>query len=226
MQIQRINNINGINNKATNFKSTYPVYHWVEKANGNVVPVVTKPEIEKMQSKLVRMLNNTLSRKNVDKAEIMDKTVNIVKEADSDYIKSTVVRSFYNSNGGWKENIFEALTYLITGKDVVKFDKLFGKPIGKAKTISKTPTGKYCSLELDNALDNYENNGLNFVKAESAKFVKNNDTPSALHIVHAPVYYQKGKNKGKVKEYLPKWVLFRPENGPNNPFIKLGLVNQ
>ena len=49
-----------------------------------------------------------------------------------------------------------SIDYLITGKDAPLFDKKYGKPLGKAKSISKTPTGKYCSLELENARDNYE----------------------------------------------------------------------
>jgi len=226
MQIKAINNYS--NNKLQNpqFKSAYPVYHWVEKADKKYVVAVTKNEVEKMQSKLVRMLNKTLSRKDSTKAAAMDKVISVVNEADSDYSMKSEVRSFYNPKGGWKENFFEPITYLITGRDTSKFDKVYGKPIGKAKAISKTPSGKYCSLELEDARDNYEKNGLKFVKQESKIFTKNNETPSGLHIIHTPVYYQKGAKKGEVKEYLPKWVLYRPESGANNPFVKLGLVKQ
>lgn len=227
MQILSINKVsNTENNKNPQFKSAYPVYHWVEKADRKYVVVVTKNEIEKMQSKLIRMLNKTLSRKDSTKAAAMDKVINVVNEADSDYRIKSEVRSFYNPKGGWGKNFFAPITYLITGKDVTKFDETYGKPVGKAKAISKTPTGKYCSLELEEARDNYEKNGLTFVKQESEKFVKNDDTQSALHIVHAPVFYKKGPKKGQVKEYLPKWIMFRPESGAHNPFVKLGLVKQ
>ena len=225
MQIHRVNNFN-TQNRTTNFKSVYPVYHWVERANGSVVPVVTKNEVEKLQSKLVRMLNNTLSRKNPTKAKITDNVIDIVSEEDKSYRNKHEARSYYNPNGGWKNNFFEALTYLITGGDIPEFDKEFGKPIGKAKSISRTPTGKYCSLELDCARDYYEKEGLAFVKKESKKFAKEDGVQTALHIVHTPVYYQKGDKAGKVKEYLPKWVLYRPESGVKNPFVKLGLVAQ
>lgn len=226
MQIQSINSYSNNKYSKPQFKSAYPVYHWIEKAEGKYVVAVTKNEVEKFQSKLIRMLNKTLSRKDAVKAAAMDKVISVVNEADDDYRMVSGVRSFYNQKGGWKENFFEPITYLITGRDTAKFDKAYGKPIGKAKAISKTPTGKYCSLELEEARDNYEINGLEFVKRESKKFVKNGNTKSALHIIHTPVFYKKGPRKGQVKEYLPKWVLFRPESGVNNPFVKLGLVKQ
>lgn len=224
MQINSIQTYN-YQKKSQNpqFKSAYPVYHWVEKNGEKVVPIVTKSEIEKVQSKIVRMLNKTLSRKNPIKARIMDRFAELVAEGDRDYSIKPEVRSFYNATGGWKEKAFEAVTYLITGKDVAEFDNVYGKPLGKAKSISKTPTGKLCSLELEKARSNYEIKGLNFVKEQSELFVKD-DKKTGLHIVYTPIYYQKGAKKGEVKEYSPKWVLFRPESGESNPFVKLGLV--
>ena len=63
MQIQAINNFSNTKIQKPQFKSAYPVYHWVEKADKKYVVAVTKSEVEKIQSKLIRMLNKTLSRK-------------------------------------------------------------------------------------------------------------------------------------------------------------------
>ena len=41
----------------TNFKSTYPVVHWVCEANGSYAPIANLDLVKKLQGKIVRILN-------------------------------------------------------------------------------------------------------------------------------------------------------------------------
>ena len=62
MQIHSINNLSSQNKtQRVNFKSTYPVVHWVAEANSSYAPVANLDIVKKLQGKIVRVLNKPLS---------------------------------------------------------------------------------------------------------------------------------------------------------------------
>ena len=204
MQIQQINSYS-LNQQRPNFKSAYPVIHWIAEANGSYSPVTTEKLTKKLQSKLVRYLNaKTLQGKN--------STSPIANEANR------YVRSFYNPNGGFTENSFDPLSYLITGDDVTRFDNELAKPIGRSKREAPRFGGKLISGELSMALGDYWVRGLNFVKRESKKCYGADGILSELHTKFR-VYRTK---TGKVKNIELVGLKFLPKEGPTNPFERLG----
>ena len=73
MQIQAINSFSNIKtNQNPQFKSVYPVYHWVAEANGSYAPAVTKELSETLQRKIIRFLNRGKSITNPIKLALMD----------------------------------------------------------------------------------------------------------------------------------------------------------
>lgn len=80
----------------TNFKSTYPVAHWVAETNGSFAPVSNLDLVKKLQGKLVRVLNKPLieSKKPLNPAE--QKIRAYIGATDADYRNIPHVRSFYN----------------------------------------------------------------------------------------------------------------------------------
>ena len=48
------------NQSQTNFKSAYPVVHWVAETNGSFAPISDLPTVKKLQGKFVRILNKSL----------------------------------------------------------------------------------------------------------------------------------------------------------------------
>jgi hypothetical protein len=154
-----------INNyQPANFKSTYPVVHRV-LYNGTYIPVSDFKSIKKMQGKLVRTLNSSMTKilATLDKAarENVSKWINSAsldgvhsqlkipaseKEAlaifrgrmgyyDNDFCYVPEVRTVYNRQKGWLDGRYY-LAYIGSGRDVKGIDNL-AKTIGKSKHEAK-----------------------------------------------------------------------------------------
>ena len=73
-----MNSINPVrfNQPTINFKSAYPVVHWVAETNGSYAPALSLELVKKLQGSLVRVLNKT------------DKPLNPVQSKVKEYIKT------------------------------------------------------------------------------------------------------------------------------------------
>ncbi|MBQ4115243.1 hypothetical protein IJD34_07545 [bacterium] len=220
MQINSVQNysINKQQTKTPQFKSAYPVYHWVKDVGEQrFAPAVTHTLNKQLQGKLVRLFNGT-SRFSATEAgrELIEK----LKASDFGYRFNQITRSYYDHKGGW-EGKFRPINYLITGNDVEKFDKEFGKPIGKANALSPKINGKPSSAEHDKAINDYLIAGLNFVKGKQRQIVDTYGTKYGLHTKIEVIR----NSKGKIKEYRISDIKFCPETGNENPFVRMGYYN-
>ena len=218
MQIQPINNYSRTSQQ-TNFKSAYPVIHWVKRAGNEAskeAPTITKELTEELQGKLVRYLNRTLSKSDPQKVDLMGRAFRFLAGRDSSYRSYPIVRSFYNKADSQKDGL-KPIGYLITGKDVDVFENNFGKPIGRYTAESPIIGGKRSSAELDKAKEDYHVRGYNYVKNLAANFRKDGEC-SELHVCFEPVY----KKNGEVKDYILSNMTFRPASQRNiNPFEEI-----
>ena len=216
MQIQAINNYSKTNQQ-TNFKSGYPVIHWVKRAENQVskeAPTITKELTEELQGKLVRYLNRTWSKSDPQKVDLMGRAFRFLSGKDNSYRSYPIVRSFYNKSAGSQKEGLKPIGYLITGKDVEVFENNFGKPIGRIAAESPVIGGKRTSAELDNAKADYNVGGYKYVKNLAANFRKDGES-AELHVCFEPVY----KKNGEVKDYILSNMTFRPASQRNiNPF--------
>ena len=223
MQIQPIQNYS-IRKQNVNlqFKSAYPVIHWVAESNASYAPVVSENLSKKLQKKLLKFLSYDFLRK--VKSPMWDKafeTYKYVYYKDKDFASLPIARSFYNRDGGkFVNNKFEALSYLITGEDLNFFEESLAKPIGRLKKESPHYNGKPLSAELNMALGNYWNRGLNFVKNKSREFCDENGVPHELHTKFRVIRTK----TGKIKNFELVGMKFLPNKGPENPFEKLGMT--
>ena len=221
MQIQPINNIP---NKQINpqFKSAYPVVHWIAETNSSYAPVMTENLAKKLQKKLLKCISYDFLRK--VKTPMWDKAFEAYKyvySKDRDFAAHPIARSFYNKDGGkFINNKFEPLLYLITGADLVSFEDSLAKPIGRLKKGAPYANGKPISAELNLALGDYWNRGLNFVKGRSKEFCDSQGMPYELHTKFRVVRTK----TGRVKNFELVGMKFLPSKGPENPFEKLGMV--
>ena len=215
MQINSIQNYNYTKTKQPQFKSAYPVYHWVAEQGSGHYAVAVTPELNKaLQSKLVRLFNRTSRLANTLLGkELIEK----LKEKDFGYKFNQVVRSYYNHKGGW-DGKFNPIGYLITGNDVAPFDKEFGKDIGKSASISPKINGKRTSAEYNTATTNYKLGGLHFVTNPEKKI---KDSKGVEYGLHTKFEVRRSKT-GKIKSYELVDIKFCPETGKENPFVKLG----
>ena len=213
MNIQSIN-IQNRNN--LNFKSTYPVVHWVAEANGSYAPVSNIHIVKKLQSKIVRMLNKPLFESKQPMKIIEQKLRAYIGWCDTDYRNVPKVRSFYNRLVSNPEN-YTPISYMISGKDVEFFDNVFAKNIGKAKSNSRVISGKIYSPQTVEAIDLYNKNGLNFVR-DNAKQIK--DSKGMIYMLHTKFEIVRNR-AGKIKDYRFVDAKFLPAKGEKSPFNKI-----
>lgn len=219
MKIQPVQNYSTSGIKKTNpqFKAVYPVVHWVAETNGSYAPAMSLELTRKLQRILVGILNHSKRSKH---GLVADSSVNYISKCDLDYRRNPIVRTFYNNNGGYDKK-FVPLAHLVTGKNAVDFDNLYGKAIGEAKGNAPRVNGKPISAELKQAVKNYSLGGLEFVNDKNKKLYDNSGIEYGLH-----TKFQTIRSKtGKIKGYELVDVRFCPEKGPNNPFVRTGLVN-
>ncbi len=200
-----------------NFKSCYPVTHWVAETNGSYAPVLTVELAKKLQGILVRFLNAPAGKYS-DSKEVMSKQVkNYIASKDKDYRNMEFVRSFYDKKGGWIKDKITPVAYMLTGADARYFDQKYGLPIGEIKRASSAPSRLPNSAELNMALNDYFRGGLQFVKSRSKEFCDINKMPYGLHAKFETIRSRTGNIKG----FKLMGLGFYPEEGPNNPFVKL-----
>ena len=218
MQVQSINTY-FVNKAESNpqFKASYPVVHWVAETNGSYAPALTMELTKKLHRALISLMNG--SKNNISELEKSAK--NYLMRCDIDYRRNKVVRSFYDNNGGWLKGKFDAISYLLTGRDAVEFDNIFGKAIGVARRDSSAMNGRQ-SAELMIAKGNYATNGKNYVQGKNRRLYDANGEPYSLH---TKFEIKRNKN-GKIKGYELVGIKFCPDNGAENPFVKLGYVKE
>lgn len=217
MQINSINNFSYKNQaRDVNFKSTYPVVHWVAETNGSYAPVANLGIVKKLQGKIVRILNKPLveSKKPLDLTE--QRLRAYVGSCDVDYRKTPKVRSFYNSSTGSVDK-YSPVSYLISGPNVEKFEDYLAKDIGRAKREAmETIASAYSSKTID-AIKLYNQKGLDFVN-DAKNCIK--DKNGMRYILHTK--FEIIRNKlGKIKDYRLVDVRFLPAQGKDNPLEKL-----
>ena len=221
MQIQTTSGY--IVNKSFNpqFKSAYPVYHWVrEKGGGSYAPAISHSLNKKLQGILVRLFNQTSKLSKTEFGQQIIKKLGPRMSdgvGDFDYVSNSVVRTFNDTKGGWSGR-FIPINYLISGKDVKVFDENFGKPIGKSFAEAPKVEGEALSAEYRCAINDYILGGLNFVKNKKKKIIDKNGLEYGLHTKFEVV---RNKN-GKIKGYDLVDIRFCPETGEESPFVKLG----
>ena len=215
MQIQSINNYSNSKLQKPQFKSVYPVYHWVaERSGGSYAPAITPALNKTLQGKLVRLFNGTSRFANTLLGkELKEK----LKMTDLGYKFNEITRSYYDNKGGWYGR-FRPISYLITGNDVAVFDEKYGKPIGKSIVDSPKINSKVSSAEHNNAINDYKFLGLSFVKDPKKQIVCSDGLTYGLHTKFEVVR----SKTGKIKAYELVDIKFCPETGKENPFVKLG----
>lgn len=198
------------------FKAAYPVTHWVRETNGSYAPAVTQALNEKLQKSIVRLLNSQGKKLTPQKLSLMNYVKEIVSASDKDYAKKTVARSFYNSKGGWIQQKFEPIGYILTGIHAEHMTETLGKPIGRIK--SENPYGN--TAELNIALTDYFKRGLVYVKKLASKFKDDKNIHYGLHTKFEVIR----SKTGKIKEYRLEDLRFCPQEGPENPFVRTGYI--
>lgn len=225
MQIQPINvNYLSKTNNQPSFGKTYPVIHWLSEEGGKqYAPVVTEELTKLLQSKLVRRFNKPLTGLKADKLDVIQRIQGFLFRNDSDYRQHKVTRSFYDEKGGWENNKFNPISYMMTGIDAFSFEQSFGKPIGQIRKKSpRVVSGKHRSAELLISQKDYYEKGLKFVK-EKSELAKN---PLGENVsLHTKFIIHRTKS-GKIKDYELVGMKFCPNNGPENPFVKLGYIKE
>lgn len=218
MQIQPIQN-NNLHNSKPNFKASYPVVHWVAETNSSYAPVISLELTKKLHRALVSLFNKT---NKLSKTAHGQDLITKLAKTDMDYRRNAVTRSFYNHKGGFRENRFIPISYLLTGEDAKKFSFDYGRPLGKAISSSPRVKGERYSAELNLAVREYALGGLDFVKSPNKKIYDTEGVELALH-----TKFQTIRSKtGKVKGYELIDIKFCPTKGPENPFVKTGILKK
>ena len=201
---------------STNFKAAYPVVHWVAETNGSYAPVMSANLTRKLQRALVMLINKSVKEKASAKSKFVGE---YLSKCDMDYRRNRNARSYYNIKGGWKDGRFDAISYLITGNDAQIFSSKYGKNIGKSKSEAAYVDGVRVSADLNEANRNYLVNGLRFVKDKNKRIYDADGIEYALH-----TKFQTKRNKsGEVIGYDFVDLKFCPQEGSQNPFVRVGL---
>lgn len=207
MNIQPVNDT--INN--TNFKSTYPVVHWVAEANGSYAPVSHLRVVKKLQSRIIRMLNKPLEVGTKPMEPLEQRLRAYIGFCDKDYRNNPAVRSFYNRTD------VAPVSYVISGDDVKIFENYLAKDIGRAKSSAKELLNQPYSLETLEAVDLYNREGLRFVRKNSSQIKDRNGIAYTLHTKFEII-----RNRlGKIKDYKFVEARFLPSRGNGSSLGKM-----
>lgn len=217
MQIQPSQNYSVLNNKSQpNFKAAYPVIHWVAETNGSYAPVVSLELTKKLQRTIVSLLNKS---NKISETPFGKNLINYISKCDIDYRRNNIARSFYDKKGGWQGK-FNPISYLLTGEDGKVFEEIYGKKIGKTLKNSPKVNGVGKSAEHESAKRDYAILGRNFVMDKNKRIFDAEGIEYALH-----TKFQTIRNRlGNIKGYELVDIKFCPQEGPNNPFVRVGLI--
>ena len=152
-----------------------------------------------------------------------EEIVKYISEKDIDYKNIPYVRTFFNYKGGIKEawngnTIIEPMVYILTGRDAVDFENMYGKPVGTAQKISKQyDDERIGKLEIEQAKSAYGFGGRAYIKDSLGKF-KDLITgrPLELHTIFID-------GKQKKPPILLKLAFFQ-KDGFDNPLVTNGII--
>lgn len=198
-----------------NFKSTYPVVHWVAETNGSYAPVLSLELARKLQRTVVRILNKIpKSGANLlPKSE--EKLKTYMRFCDKDYRAFPRVRSFYDFSTKHSSE-YKPVSYIISGEDSESFSDDLTHEIGRQKGLAKSTLGNPYSAESMMAIGNYVRNGLQYVNDDKKRLRGLDGQTYALHTKFEIV---RGKT-GKFKGFRFVDARFLPEKGPNSPLAR------
>ena len=209
-----ISSVNSYQQNSMNFKSVYPVYHWVAEKGGKYAPVISEELNGKLQRDLVRYINRS-GAKPKNEPTLVKKIFDYLLKSDKGFLGENNNRTFYSENGGIKDGKVLPFQYLFTGKDVDKFTEALGKPIGRAIRATKQ-AGLSKTAEVDVTKGNYWKQGLSYAKSRAKEFMSRDGVQYALHTKYEVV---RGPKSGKPKYKLVD-IKFCPENSPESPIEK------
>ena len=201
----------------TNFKSTFPVVHWIAETGGSYAPESRLNLVRKLQSKIVRALNKQLDKTTKEMNVAEQNLRAYIGRCDIDYRNQSQVRSFYNRAEANMEGT-SPVAYMITGKDIEPFEEELAKDIGIAKKEGIKNLNTPYSPDAKSAIDLYNSQGLNYVNAPERRIKDKNS--GKTYVLHTK--FEIIRNKlGKVKGFKFIDARFLPEFGPESPFEKL-----
>lgn len=201
-------NIQPVNN--TNFKSTYPVVHWVAETNGSYAPVANLQIVKKLQGKIIRMLNKPLVSSTKPMEPLEQRLRAYIGVCDADYRNNPNVRSFYNRTDA------APVSYVISGDDVGIFENNLAKNIGRAKSNARELLSKPYSPETMEAIKLYNREGLKFVQNNSKQI---QDKNGMMYILHTKFEIIRNR-MGKIKDYKFVEARFLPARGQGSSLGK------
>ena len=202
-------NIQPVNN--TNFKSTYPVVHWVAETNGSYAPVANLQIVKKLQGKIIRMLNKPLVSSTKPMEPLEQRLRAYIGVCDADYRNNPNVRSFYNRTDA------APVSYVISGDDVGIFENNLAKNIGRAKSNARELLSKPYSPETMEAIKLYNREGLKFVQNNSKQI---QDKNGMMYILHTKFEIIRNR-MGKIKDYKFVEARFLPARGQGRSLGKM-----
>ena len=202
-------NIQPVNN--TNFKSTYPVVHWVAETNGSYAPVANLQIVKKLQGKIIRMLNKPLVSSTKPMEPLEQRHRAYIGVCDADYRNNPNVRSFYNRTDA------APVSYVISGDDVGIFENNLAKNIGRAKSNARELLSKPYSPETMEAIKLYNREGLKFVQNNSKQI---QDKNGMMYILHTKFEIIRNR-MGKIKDYKFVEARFLPARGQGSSLGKM-----
>lgn len=202
-------NIQPVNN--TNFKSTYPVVHWVAETNGSYAPVANLQIVKKLQGKIIRMLNKPLVSSTKPMEPLEQRLRAYIGVCDADYRNNPNVRSFYNRTDA------APVSYVISGDDVGIFENNLAKNIGRAKSNARELLSKPYSPETMEAIKLYNREGLKFVQNNSKQI---QDKNGMMYILHTKFEIIRNR-MGKIKDYKFVEARFLPARGQSSSLGKM-----
>lgn len=211
--------VQSIQNNQTNFKSGYPVIHWVREANGAYAPAITEELNKTLQRKIISMLNSDIHKVKPNERPLVSHLKSVISQGDQDFFFNPVSRSYYHSDGGWTGDSFEPYGYILTGQHCEHMSKVLGKPIGKAKGGAPRINGELAeTAETKLAVSDYVNIGLDYARKLAKAFGKINPQNNELHTK----FVVERTKAGKIKSIKFEDAKFCPSEGPNNPFERMG----
>ena len=222
MRVQNVDNTGKY--RKVNFGSVYPVYHW-HKPTETYVPAFDIKDVKRYQRTLTKMLNSRISGgKEHSPSTFLQSVIEYLAKNDSDYKELKYTRSFFNYKGGiktaWNGNVYkiEPMAYLLTGRDAVDFENLYGKPIGYSTLIAKQYEDECMQkTEMWQVKDAYKHGGMAFVKDLLGKFRdKETNKELELHTIY-------GKIKLSGGDKLLKLQFFQ-KGSVDNPFTTNGIM--
>ena len=197
--------------KNTNFKSTYPVVHWVAETNGSYAPVANLQIVKKLQGKIIRMLNKPLVSSTKPMEPLEQRLRAYIGVCDADYRNNPNVRSFYNRTDA------APVSYVISGDDVGIFENNLAKNIGRAKSNARELLSKPYSPETMEAIKLYNREGLKFVQNNSKQI---QDKNGMMYILHTKFEIIRNR-MGKIKDYKFVEARFLPARGQGSSLGKM-----